>query len=559
MSSQSLSRPSPQSLMKAENAERSRELRTPHRALRLAAQDRRPIFASSGLFLAASPDAQERLDAALLRLSEAVDGANARLDLTSSPETVARAGFSGGGGAVPHKAAMEQSFGTSFGDVQSYTGPAASAACDALGAKAYAMGNQVAFKSDSPDASLVAHELTHVVQQTEREGVVARSGGGDRGAAEAEAEAVEAAVASGQSARSALADSSESTSLRLAPEEESAQAAPEAGSEAPQTIDMMVWTDEQGQQLGCDQATFDAQVKEALKTLRVVVDNFRHVNVQSVTSRWDEVTRLNDEWALTSWVMEFLGGVSAPDRAVLDMAECAADAAIGAAAGSGVEGLEATITACEAAEKALDDAANALNAYIDGLQLGISRAKTGTKMAGLTALGCLTAATLGPVALAGVTAAGAEGAVATISAGAITGFVTGSATGFVGSATGQLEKDGEIDPAQLVKDVLREGVTGAVGGVVAGWLAGKIAPSIVARLGLEEYGAKVVESVLKGSMGRSFRAFLADCVVELESPDKLSVEDFILHIVVAFCAGGLAGALGPACKIEVVPAPAPAG
>jgi len=120
----------------------------------------------------------------------------------TSAADVAERGFAGGGHEIPHRAQMEQSFGMDFGSVRAHSDAGASRANDTLGSHAYAMGNQVAFKSANPSPSLVAHELTHVVQQTQSpsfkaDGAVDTSG-------EAEANAVESAVAAGKPASSAL-------------------------------------------------------------------------------------------------------------------------------------------------------------------------------------------------------------------------------------------------------------------------------------------------------------------------------------------------------------------
>jgi hypothetical protein len=77
----------------------------------------------------------------------------------------AEAGFSGEVSEVPHRAKMEAAFGQSFAGVQAHTGPAASEAAQALDAQAYTVGDRVAFRDSNPDEKLVAHELTHVVQQ----------------------------------------------------------------------------------------------------------------------------------------------------------------------------------------------------------------------------------------------------------------------------------------------------------------------------------------------------------------------------------------------------------
>jgi hypothetical protein len=102
------------------------------------------------------------------------------------------------GGALPHRAQMEGAFGRDFGDVQAKSGGAARAACEQLGAEAFAHGNMVAFRSPSPSPETVAHELTHVVQQGGRPGVQTRLSVGQAGGSyEREAEATARTVISG--------------------------------------------------------------------------------------------------------------------------------------------------------------------------------------------------------------------------------------------------------------------------------------------------------------------------------------------------------------------------
>ena len=142
--------------------------------------------------------------------SFASSGASVAGDVGSSLPTVQRksaadvadGGFAGGGHEIPHRAQMEQSFGMDFGNVRAHSDAGAAKANDTLGSHAYAMGNQVAFKSASPSPSLVAHELTHVVQQTQ--GPSYKSDGGVDTSGEAEANAVESAVAAGRPAHTAL-------------------------------------------------------------------------------------------------------------------------------------------------------------------------------------------------------------------------------------------------------------------------------------------------------------------------------------------------------------------
>lgn len=68
---------------------------------------------------------------------------------------------------------LEEKMGGDFGDVRIHTGPQAATAADAINARAFTVGNHVAFNRGEyqPERSggqrLLAHELTHVRQQTE--------------------------------------------------------------------------------------------------------------------------------------------------------------------------------------------------------------------------------------------------------------------------------------------------------------------------------------------------------------------------------------------------------
>ena len=94
---------------------------------------------------------------------------------------IAEQGLGGPAHELPHRAAMEERFGTSLADVRAHTGEGTRHASRAIGAEAYTLGNQVGFASANPSVETVAHEVTHVMQQTR--------GGGARSEAEDEAEA----------------------------------------------------------------------------------------------------------------------------------------------------------------------------------------------------------------------------------------------------------------------------------------------------------------------------------------------------------------------------------
>ena len=117
--------------------------------------------------------------------------------------TLAEQGTRGGGGAVPHADAIQRSFGHhDISGVRAHVGGAAAEAAQAMGARAYASGDRVAFAS-APDLHLAAHEVAHVVQQ--RGGVRLAGGVGAAGDVyERHADAVADLVVQGKSAQSLL-------------------------------------------------------------------------------------------------------------------------------------------------------------------------------------------------------------------------------------------------------------------------------------------------------------------------------------------------------------------
>jgi hypothetical protein len=115
---------------------------------------------------------------------------------------IAEDGVSGPGGKIPHRDEMEQAVGANLDGVKMHVGGKAADAADALGAEAFAMGNDVAFR-EQPDKQLLAHELTHVRQQ--RDGVQLAGGVGAEGDAyEREADEVAAVHTAMTTARSPM-------------------------------------------------------------------------------------------------------------------------------------------------------------------------------------------------------------------------------------------------------------------------------------------------------------------------------------------------------------------
>ncbi|MBK7075387.1 MAG: DUF4157 domain-containing protein [Myxococcales bacterium] len=136
---------------------------------------------------------------------------NASGAATEDPAAVhaqAAVGVSGSGTELPFRELIERAFGFAhdLSDVRAHVGGAAAAAAEAIGATAYATGNDIAFAS-APDLHTAAHEAAHVVQQ--RAGVHLHGGVGQDGDAhEQHADAVADRVVAGQSAADLLAGGS---------------------------------------------------------------------------------------------------------------------------------------------------------------------------------------------------------------------------------------------------------------------------------------------------------------------------------------------------------------
>jgi hypothetical protein len=118
---------------------------------------------------------------------------------------MAAVGISGGGGALPHLDRIQHSFGGhDVTGVNAHVGGKAGAANQAMGAEAYATGNDIAFKS-SPDLHTAAHEAAHSIQQ--RTGISLPGGVGQTGDRyEKQADRVADAVVAGKSAEPMLGE-----------------------------------------------------------------------------------------------------------------------------------------------------------------------------------------------------------------------------------------------------------------------------------------------------------------------------------------------------------------
>ncbi|WP_241432488.1 eCIS core domain-containing protein [Natrinema gari] len=118
-------------------------------------------------------DAQERENALSVRRSTVAAYQDGPAGETATPESVRNVISSPGQSLdASIKRAMEDRMGDTLGDVRIHTGPSAAKACEDINARAFTVGNHVAFNTGeydplSPDGQhVLAHELAHVRQQT---------------------------------------------------------------------------------------------------------------------------------------------------------------------------------------------------------------------------------------------------------------------------------------------------------------------------------------------------------------------------------------------------------
>ena len=83
-----------------------------------------------------------------------------------SVQSIVDRGTRGGGGPIPYRKEMESAFETDLGEVRAHRSTDSRVAAEALDAKAFTTGRDIVFRDAQPGKALVAHELTHVVQQS---------------------------------------------------------------------------------------------------------------------------------------------------------------------------------------------------------------------------------------------------------------------------------------------------------------------------------------------------------------------------------------------------------
>jgi len=112
-------------------------------------------------------------ESGMLGLQRAIGNAGVSAMMEQERSPVLDVVNSGGGAPLDRdvRTDMEARFGTSFGDVRVHTGGSAHESAKSVNAQAYTVGSNIVFQQDKYDPSsdagrhMLAHELTHVVQQ----------------------------------------------------------------------------------------------------------------------------------------------------------------------------------------------------------------------------------------------------------------------------------------------------------------------------------------------------------------------------------------------------------
>ncbi len=158
---------------------------------RRAAQRKPAARTTDGAGRAFLPARSRGLDAAsLMHLQRAAGNASVVQLLADENEQSPVHDVVGSGGGTPLDAGtrsnMEAAFGASFGDVRVHTDDRASKSAESVGANAYTVGSDVVFRSGQFNPSTptgqrtLAHELAHVVQQSQGPVDGSDAGGGIR-------------------------------------------------------------------------------------------------------------------------------------------------------------------------------------------------------------------------------------------------------------------------------------------------------------------------------------------------------------------------------------------
>jgi len=412
---------------------------------------------------------------------------------------------------------MEETLGQNLSDVRVHTDTEADRLARETHAEAFTTDSDVFFRQgrydpESPEGEeLLAHELTHVVQQ--EHGI----------------------NASGSIQRVDGEGGGEATASEPAP------AAPTEVSLPPDAVIVSY----EGQDYILTPAERDALMRGLVKKLQPAVQQIKS-KAESARFLYDYFVKLNNDQYVVSFFAELFGGAEMPAATVISDAEAAANLANDCvAAGTDLTG---SIAAIEDAELKVNQAINAMEEYrgrvISGAETTITILEV-TKTASFATVGVL-----GGAVLAAPLAAGGAG-LGLATSGAISGG--GAALlDSIASSTGEAIFIGQQSLGDAALKAIKDTAVGAItGGASAGFasrLAGPVVDGLYKALGsklfgemAEEAAKQIIRNSFEGGIGNAIQGAFTDVIGMLTSDTTWG--QLAEHIVENLIAGGIAGAI----------------
>jgi len=426
---------------------------------------------------------------------------------------------------------MEGAFGHNFGDVKIHTGVEANALSQQLEAKAFTTGKDIFFREGAyePDSDsgkgLIAHELTHVVQQ----GV-------------ASSFQIQRQTAPSTPTRYITFTEEEAGVIEVPRPTSSEEAGREGGTGSEQ--EYIEFTHE-GQTYRMTLAERDTFIRHLIKDKLGPFTREIMSKVSSARILYDHFAELNNEQYIVSWFAELLGGADMPAEEIILNAEAAAKRVKEAMAGTDFN--EAT-EAIKSAEPIVNKAINSMNEYrsrvISGAGIAVTTLEI-TKTASFTIV-CV----LGGAALAAPVAAGGAG-LGVVTSGAIMGGGTALLES-VSTSTGEAVAGFDVSIGEAALKALKKTALGAIGGGLGAGIASRLSGPVVNGLykslgskmfvGLSEEAAKkIIANSFEGGVSNAIQGALID--IEDMITGETTWEDLVQNIVVNLIAGGAAGAI----------------
>ena len=391
---------------------------------------------------------------------------------------------------------FEPRFGRDFGEVCVHADAEADRAARSIDAEAFTYGTDMVFRRGAYDPGskdgkrLLAHELTHVVQQGggERVGL-----GTDDVQRSATSEGLQESVTEGgaPSVQRQAASMTDTGGTGTTGDEREGIA-----SEPHRTFEF------RGTTYHVPESNWDPFVAEQLDSLRTNVVPKLRSRAVGARALFDQFKEQNEKQWFVSGVVETVAWADMPPESLIVSAENAAEDVEEAASGTGQRGLMNTVNVIKRAEPIVNEAASTMEQYqkemISAGQFSLSTLEV-TKFASFAACTVVASATLTP---AGATALQQGAVLATTSASSAFVKKYSEETGEVAAGVDDFDMDEVLSSASTA------GVAGLLGGSAGAKLVSGFAAPVASRLSSKlgrEVSEEAVKQLLNGPAKRMFR------------------------------------------------------